>query len=135
MYVFSLASVRYNFPVFFVQPRLCSDQILDKFWKGWLRVSLLPFSSSCHADDPPLLVDDALLSPGVAPDLVPEGGGDPGEGMAGDEEGGCILELPDVGQPASPGPEHLVKLTAIISCVLQVGQQSYGKRGGGNFRN
>ena len=104
--------------MFIVQSRLCFDQISDKLRKGRLRVSLLPFPSSGHTNVPPLFVDDDLLSPGVAPDLVPEGGSDPGEGMAGDEEGSCLLELPDVRQPACPRPDHSVKLTAIIGCVL-----------------
>ena len=61
-------------------------------------------------EDPPVGLDEVLHRPGVWLELVPVGGGQPGQGVAGDEEGGGGVVLTEVllpvPHPPSPRP-HL----------------------------
>ena len=92
--------------MFIVLSHLCFDQISHELCKGRFWISFIPFPSSSKTNVPTVFSNELLLYPGVSLELVPVGGDNPGEGVAGDHKAGGVLELPQVGQSPSPASEY-----------------------------
>ena len=92
--------------MFVVLFHLCFDQISHELCKGRVWISFIPFPSSSKTNVSTVFSNELLLYPGVRLELVPVGGDNPGEGVAGDHKAGGVLELPQVGQSPSSGSEY-----------------------------
>ena len=79
--------MRYQLPMLIVMFHLCFDQIFHELFKGRVRISLVPFTSSRNTNVSSVCSYEALLYPGVRLELVPVGGDEPGEGVTGDHKG------------------------------------------------
>ena len=111
--------------MFIVLFHLCFDQISHELCKGRAWISFIPFPPSCHTNGSAVFSNEVLLYPGVSLELVPVGGDESGERVAGDHKGGGVLELIDVSQSPSPRPEDAMELeeVLIIACILDVGNK------------
>ena len=96
--------------------------------KGRIRISFFPFPSSRDRNVSTVSFDELLFYPGVNLELVPVGGDYPGEGMSGDHNRDCVLELVYVGQAPCPGPEDSMysEDTLVVGCILDVGNKHPG---------
>ena len=114
--------------MFVVSLHLSLDQIFHELWKGRVRISFTPLSSGCKTDFSAVFPEEFLLHPGARLELVPVGGHDPGEGVAGDDQGGAVLELLDVSQSPSPDPEDFVERerALVIAGIPNVGNKEPG---------
>ena len=115
--------------MFIVMFHLRFDQIFHELGKRRVWISFLPFPPSRDTDVPTVSFDEALLYPGVGLELVPVGGDYPGEGVPGDHEGDCLLELVDVGQSSGPRPEGTMELeeVLVIAGILDEGNKDPGQ--------
>ena len=111
--------------MFIVLFHLSFDQIPQELFKGRVRISFIPFTPSCNTNVSAVFPNKVLLDPGVSLELVPVGGDEPGEGVAGDHKGGGVQELVDVGQSPCPRPEDTMKFeeVLIIAGILDVGNK------------
>ena len=114
--------------MFVVSLHLSFDQIFHELWKGRVRISFTPLPSCCHRDFSAVFPKEILLHPCARLELVPVGGHNPGEGVAGDDQGGAVLELLDVSQSPSPDPEDLVQREGalVIAGIPNVGNKEPG---------